>query len=134
MHMRWYVIVAVILLIPILMITCQRPNIAGTWLDYEGIEQRAFKAGSGMTLGEDGTIHHLYETTNGEKAEMTGRYEFRDGRLFVVEETAYVIDANGVRTDHPPQRWSAQIEFESADEMVLYHPTQGKVYFRREAP
>lgn len=130
--MRWFVLASVILLIPVLMITCKRPDITGTWIDYVAIQQRALKEGSGITLSKDGTIEHSYHTTNGESAEMKGRYSFEDGRLFVTEEVAFTIDADGVRTDHAPQSWSAEIEFLEPNEIMMKHPTQGKILFRRK--
>ena len=131
--MKWFVLAVVILLIPVLMITCRKPDITGTWIDYVGIEQRALKAGSGITLSKDGVIQHSYHTTNGETAEMKGRYSFEDGRLYVTEEVAFTIDEEGVRTNHAPQNWSAEIVFLEPNEIMMTHPTQGKILFRRKA-
>ena len=130
--MKWFVLAAVVLLIPVLMITCKKPDITGTWIDYVGVEQRALKAGSGITLRKDGVILYSYHRTSGERSEMKGRYRFEDGRLKVIEEERYTIDADGIRTDYPPESWVAQIEFVTPDEILMKHPTQGKIGFRRK--
>ncbi|MCH7903050.1 MAG: hypothetical protein IH944_00625 [Armatimonadetes bacterium] len=131
--MKWFVLTVLILLIPVLMITCKKPDITGTWIDYVGVEQRVLRAGSGITLRKDGAILHSYHRTSGQRSEMKGRYRFEDGRLKVIEEEKYTIDADGNRTDHLLENWVAEIEFVTPNEIVMKHPTQGNVLFRREA-
>ena len=58
-------------------------------------------------------------------------YEFLDLDK-VIEEERYTIDADGIRTDYPPESWVADIEFVTPDEILMKHPTQGKIGFRRE--
>ena len=130
--MKWFVLVVAILLIPVLMITCKKPDITGTWIDYQGIEERALKAGSGMTFLKDGVILESYHTTNGIESEMKGQFRFEDGLLKVIEEEKYLIDGDGVRTDFAPDSWAAEIEFLEPNEIVIKHPAHGEIRLRRE--
>ena len=130
--MKWFILVVVILLIPVLMITCKKPDITGTWIDYQGIEERALKAGSGMMLSKDGVILESYHNTNGIQSEMKGQYRFEDGRLKVIEEEKYLIESDGIRTDFAPSSWVADIEFIEPNEIVMNDPARGKIRFRRE--
>ena len=129
--MKWFVLVVAILLIPVLMITCKKPDITGTWVDYRGIEERALKAGSGMTFLNDGAILETYHTTNGIESRMNGQFRFEEGWLKVIEEEKYLIDGDGVRTDFAPDSWAAEIEFIDPNEIVIKHPARGDIRFRR---